>query len=409
MAHTLPYLFKPTYIMKKIILFTAITFFIISCSSVKSTQQAINNGNYDKAIDIAIDNLKKNKTKKGNQPYVLMLQDAFVKATAKDLNEIKYLKKDRNPENLEKIFVLYDNLKNRQEIIKPLLPLTILKKNKNAKFQFSNYDDNIIASKNELSDHLYTKAKQLFKNNNKFDYRSAYEELDYLEKINPNFKDVRNLMVIAQQKGVDFVFVSMKNETEKVIPKRLEEDLLNFDTYGLNDLWTIYHNKKDAKIKYDFGLELNLRNIEVSPEQVREKQIIKEKQIVDGFKYLLDDKGNQVKDSLGNKIKVDKLINIRCEFYQFTQFKAAKVSGQVKYIDLYTKQTVQIFPIISDFVFEHVYARFDGDKRALEESLLDLLVLKAIAFPTNERMIYDTGNEIKQRLKYIITKNKFRN
>ena len=394
--------------MKKIILLTATLFLMISCSSIKNTQQAINNGNYEKAIDIALDNLQKNKTKKGNQPYVLMLQDAFAKANARDLSKITYLKKDQNPENLENIFVLYETLKNRQEIIKPLLPLPILSENKNAQFKFSNYDDKIINAKNELSGYLYTKAKQLFNNNNKFDYRSAYDDLEYIDKINPNFKDVRNLMNIARERGVDFVFVSMKNETQKVIPKRLEEDLLNFDTYGLNDLWTIYHSKKDKKIDYDFGLELNLRNIEVSPEQVREKQIIKEKQIVDGFKYLLDDKGNQVKDSLGNKIKVDKLVNIRCEFYQFTQFKTAKVSGQVKYVDLYTKQTVQVFPIESEFVFEHVYARFDGDKRALEESLLDLLVLKAIAFPTNEQMIYDTGNDLKQRLKYIITKNKFR-
>jgi hypothetical protein len=338
-----------------------------------------------------------------------MLQDAFSKVTARNLNRIDFLKKDRNPENLESIFGLYETLKNRQEIIKPLLPLPILKKNKNAKFKFSNYDEEIINTKNQLSDFLYVKAKTLFTADDKFEYRKAYDELAYLEKINPNFKDVRNLMTVSQQRGVDFVFVSMKNETEKVIPKRLEEDLLNFDTYGLNNLWTIYHSKKDAKIKYDFGLELNLRNIEVSPEQVREKQIIKEKQIVNGFKYLLDDNGNQVKDSLGEKIKVDKLLNIRCEFYQFTQFKTAKVSGQVKYVDLFSKQTVHVYPIQSEFVFEHLYARFDGDRRALEESLLDLLILKAIVFPTNEEMIYDTGNDLKQKLKSIITRNKFRN
>ncbi|PQJ81823.1 hypothetical protein [Polaribacter glomeratus] len=395
--------------MKKLLLFTVFTFLLISCSSIKNTQEAISNGNYDTAINIAMNNLKRNKTKKGNQPYVFMLQEAFVKASAKDLDRISFLKKDQNPENIENIFVLYESLKRRQELIKPILPLPILKKNKNAVFQFTNYDNEIIGTKNQLSDFLYTKAKKLFNADSKFEYREAYQELEYLEKINSNFKDVRNLMNIAQQKGVDFVFVSMKNETEKVIPKRLEEDLLNFDTYGLNDLWTIYHSKKDAKIKYDFGLELNLRNIDVSPEQVREKQIIKEKQIVNGFKYLLDDKGNQVKDTLGNKIKVDKLENIRCEFYQFTQFKSAKVAGQVIYTDFLTKQTVQVFPIESEFVFEHLYARYDGDKRALEQSFLDLLVLKAIAFPNNEKMIYDTGQDLKQRFKAIITRNKFRN
>jgi len=395
--------------MKKTLLFTASLFLLISCSSVKRTQQAISNGDYNTAINIAIENLKKNKTKKGNQPYVLMLQEAFDKARLRDLDRINFLKKDNNPQNIEAIYSLYNDLKNRQEVLKPLLPLPILSKDKNANFQFTNYDDEIIANKNQLSDYLYAKANKLFKANNKFDYRTAYDDLEYLDKVNPNFKDVRSLMDIAHDKGLDFVFVSMKNETDKVIPKRLEEDLLNFDTYGLNDFWTVYHGSKNPNIMYDFGLELNLRNIQVSPEQVREKELIKERQVVDGFKYLLDDKGNQVLDKKGNKIKVDKLVNVRCEVYQFTQFKTAKVTGQVKYVDLNSKQTIQTYPIASDFVFQHIYANYRGDKRALESSFLDLIALRVVPFPTNEQMIYDSGQDLKLRLKNIITRNKFRN
>ena len=108
--------------MKKQLLVILSFLVLISCSSIKNTQEAISTGNYDRAIDIAINNLKRNKTKKGNQPYVLMLEEAFVKATLRDLERISYLKKDQNPENLENIFVLYQNLKNRQERIKPLLP-----------------------------------------------------------------------------------------------------------------------------------------------------------------------------------------------------------------------------------------------------------------------------------------------
>ena len=395
--------------MKKKLLFTALSFLLISCSSIKKTQESISNGNYDSAINTAIKNLKRNKTKKGNQPYILLLEDAFTKATSKDLAKINFLKKDNNPENIETIFVLFEELKRRQEILKPLLPLFIIKENRDAAFKFNNYDDEIIANKNQLSDYLYAKAKQLFNANNKFDYRAAYSDLEYLEKINPNFKDVRRLMDVAHEKGLDFVFVSMKNQTQKVIPKRLEDDLLNFDTYGLNDLWTVYHGAKDPKISYDFGLELNLRNIKVSPEQIREKEIIKEKDIKDGFKYLLDENGNQVLDQEGNKIKVDKLIKVRCELYQFTQFKSAKVTGLVKYIDLNTKQIIQTYPIESRFSFQHIYANFKGDKRALDDSFLDLIKFRIVPFPTNEQMIYDSGQDLKEKLKFIISRNKFRN
>jgi len=400
---------KKQIIMKKQLLVILSFLVLISCSSIKNTQEAISTGNYDRAIDIAINNLKRNKTKKGNQPYVLMLEEAFVKATLKDLERISYLKKDQNPENLETIFVLYQNLKNRQERIKPLLPLPILNKGKDANFKFSNYNDEIIASKNKLSDYLYNKAKIIFNTNNKLDYRNAYNDLEYIEKINSNFRDVRNLMTIAHNKGLDFVIVSMKNQTQKVIPKRLQQDLLNFDTYGLNDFWTVYHGNKDPNIKYDFGLELNLREIQVSPEQLREKEIIREKEVKDGFTYLLDNKGNHVLDKEGNKIEIDKMVRVRCELYQFTQLKSARVIGQVKYVDLYSRQTIETYPIASEFIFQHIYANYRGDKRALESSYLDLIGLRTVPFPTSEQMIYDAGQDLKDRLKLIITRNNFRN
>jgi len=395
--------------MKKSLLFSALIFLIFSCSSIKNTQEAISNGNYDSAINTAIKNLKRNKTKKGNQPYILLLEEAFAKATTKDLARINFLKKDDNPENIETIFVLYEQLKRRQEILKPLLPLYIVNENRDAVFLFTNYDDAIIENKNQLSDHLYAKVKELFNIDTKFDYRAAYNDLVYIEKVNPNFKDVRNLMNVARERGLDFVIVSMKNETQKVIPKRLEEDLLNFDTYGLNDLWTVYHASKDPRVQYDFGLELNLRNIQVSPEQVREKEIIKEKEIKDGFTYLLDTKGDQVLDKDDNKIKVDKMVPVRCEIYQFTQFKSAKVTGKVKYVDLNSKQIIQTYPIASEYIFQHRYAQFKGDKRALESSFLDLIRLRVVQFPANEQMIYDSVQDLKQKLKSIITRNKFRN
>jgi len=394
--------------MKKIILFIAFIFLITSCSSVKNTQEAISNGNYDSAINTAIDNLKRNKTKKRNQPYILLLEEAFIKATAKDLARINFLKKENNPEKIETVFVLYENLKRRQETLKPLLPLFILAEKRNAVFQFTNYDDEIISNKNQLSAYLYSKAIKLFDANNKFDYRAAHNDLDYIEKINPNFKDVRNLIDIARERGLDFVLVFMKNETQQVLPKRLEEDLLNFDTYGLNELWTVYHGSKDPQITYDFGLELNLRKIEVSPEQVREKEIIKEKEVKDGFEYLLDENGDQVLDEEGDKIKVDKFVSVRCELYQFTQFKSVKVIGQVTYVNLNSKQTIQTHPITSEFTFQHAYANFKGDKRALESAYIDLINLRMVSFPTNEQIIYDAGQGLKQKLKAIITRNTFR-
>src|SRR5690606_11554740 len=144
----------------------------------------------------------------------------------------------------------------------------------------------IVLSKNNLSGYLYANAKKLLNSNNKFDFRQAYDDLSYLDKLNPNFQDVRLLMDEAQFKGTDFVHVYTKNETGMIIPQRLQDDLLNFSTYGINDKWTVYHNNKQKNINYDFGMIVNFRQINISPEQIREKQFVKEKQIKDGVKTL---------------------------------------------------------------------------------------------------------------------------
>tara|TARA_R110000796_G_scaffold252619_2_gene388816 strand:- start:60683 stop:61867 length:1185 start_codon:yes stop_codon:yes gene_type:complete len=393
--------------MKKILLVTSVLFFI-SCGGVKKTQEALNSGDYNSAIYKALDNLVDNKTKKGNQPYVLLLEEAFKKNTERELKEIAFLQKNGNPASYEEIYNSYLNLKSIEERIKPLLPLQIYDENRNAKFNFNDYDSKIIAAKNELSDYLYKNANTLLTQAlKKEDYRNAYDDLSYLEKINPGYKDTRNKIQEAHNKGLDYVRVSLFNDTEQIIPVRLEDELLNFNTYGLNNLWTEYHTTVSNNIKYDYEMNVVFRDINITPEQIKEKQISKEKQIKDGFTYALDKNGNQVKDSLGNKIKIDKFKTVKCEFYQFTQFKAAQVTGLVSYTDLRTKQQINSYPLASEFVFEHVYAKYNGDKLALDNDLISLLSLAAVPFPSNEDMVYDAGEDLKAKLKGIITRHQF--
>jgi hypothetical protein len=395
--------------MKNITLILLATAFLISCSSKKQTEEALATGHYDEAIAIALKNLRTNKNKKGKQPYIIMLESAYRKVQRRDLERITYLKSDGNPANLERIYNLYLALKNRQERIKPLLPLYIIEKGAAASFAFTNYDPDIIAAKNQLSAYLYTNAKNLLNTpSTKMDYRSSYDDFQYLNKINPGYKDVQNLMNEARLKGTDFVYVAMRNETNKVIPKRLEDDLLDFNTYGLNDLWTVYHSKKTKGTVYDFGLKIELRDINISPERVREKIIIRDKEIKDGWEYLVDDQGNEVKDSLGNSIKVDRYKKITCELFEFTQHKATQVLGSVRYHNLNTQQLLQSYPIASEYVFEHRYATYNGDKRALNNSYLNLIRMRAVPFPSNEQMIFDTGEDLKRKIKAIIRSNKFR-
>jgi len=394
--------------MKKVLLVLTVLVFLIACGGVKKTQEAMNRGNYVQAMHRAMDELADNKSRNSRQPYILLLEESFERHTEQMLSRISFLEKEDNEANFETIFKSYSDLNNLQENIRPLLPLYIKDENRYAEFAFRDYTDEILTSKGRLSDYLYTKAKSLISDaNTKYDFREAYNDLDYLNRINPDYQDSRHLMDEAYKNGIDYVKVNVMNVTDQIVPQRLEMELLNFNTYGLDDIWTKYHNNPMSSVSYDYEMQLAFKDISISPEQIRERQIIKEKDIVDGYDYLTDDNGAIVKDSLGNKIKVDRYRTVRCEYYEFTQFKSALVNGQVNYIDLESQQQLNTYPITSEFVFEHIFADYNGDKRALDSNLVALLSVGEVPFPSNEEMVYEAGEDLKARLKHIVNRHRF--
>ena len=394
--------------MKKITLL--LSFFILfSACGVKQTQNLLSSGNYDQAIDNAISNLRTNKDKKGKQDYVYLLEEAFAKAKERDLNMISLLAKDANPTQLEKMYNNYLQLNERQEKIKPILPLRLLKEGRNAIFPFQNYNDQIIDSKNALSAYLFANAKKLMASGDKMNFRNAYDDLEYLNKINPNYKNVKQLLEESLFKGSDYVLVYTKNETNMIIPVRLQNDLLDFSTLGLNDKWTVYHSNKLKNINYDYGLMINFRNIYISAEQIKEREFSKERIIKDGSKKLIDANGKEVLDVNGKVVMVDNLRTVNASIYEFKQFKSCQITAKIDYVNYRSNQLLKTFPITSEYIFENIYATYKGDRRASDDNYYSYFDRKAVVFPSTEQMIYDTGEDLKSKIKSIITQNRFRN
>ena len=392
--------------MKKIITILIISLLVSNCA-VKHTQKLVYSGDYDNAITIAVSSLASNKDKKSKQEYVLLLEEAFAKAKERDLNSISLLEKEANPTQIERLYEIYVGLNNRQEKIKPLLPLQIINQNREAVFQFDDYNEKLVGTKNALSNYLLDNAKALLKKNNKKDYRKAFDDLYYLNRINPNFKEVNELLNEAKFKGSDYVVVRTKNETNMIIPARLQSDLLDFNTYGLNDKWTVYHNLEQNGITYDYGISIRFRDVFISPEQIKEREFIKERRIKDGQKKLIDANGKEVIDEKGKVVFVDNLKDITVRINEFRQFKSCQIEAKVEYSNWKTNELLQSFPLRSEFIFEHVYANYKGDRRAAEDNYYSVFDKRSIPFPTNEQMIYDTGEDLKQKLKSILSRNNF--
>ncbi|WP_339623953.1 hypothetical protein [uncultured Winogradskyella sp.] len=387
--------------MKRFLLLTVLVSVLVSCSAKKQIEQAISRGNYDVAINDALKRLENNKDKKRKQEYVKMLKDAYGKVLTEDLATIKQLKKDGNPELFDDIYESYIDLEARQNAIKRILPLQI--NGKQVTFKFNDYSDPIVDYRYKTSEYIIDKGIDILDTPGKQNARKAHGLFEYVESINPNFDEIRDLLNEAHYKGIDYVYVSIKNDTEQIIPERLEEELLDFNTYGLNQFWTTYHAVVDDSLNYDFEMQLQLKQINISPERINERQLLRERDIVDGWEYQLDSNGNVAKDSLGNDIKIDKIINVRARFVEVIQTKSTQVIANVVYTDLSQKQIIDTFTIDSGYVFENIFGRFRGDRRALNRDDIELVRLEQINFPTDEQMVYDTGEDLKLKLKDIIS------
>ncbi len=386
-----------------ILLFTAL--FSISCNSVKRSQKFISQGNYDEAIELATKKLQKDKGAKEYDAHIRILEEAFLKAKDEDMLQIAFLKKENSPSGAKEIYYTYLDLQSRQNLIRPLLPLYSNEMGRNANFIFSDYSNDLLAAKDAYVKSLYQEALVYMQRNTKQDYRSAFNVLCELDEVQLNYKDVFQLKEDAHFQGSDFVFVTLNNHTGQFIPFRLEQDLLDFNTYGLDDFWTEYDSRREKGINYDLGIDLNFQTIQITPERISDSQYNRNQRIKDGYDFRRDRGGNIVRDSLGNPIKIDRYIDISATVYTTTQEKAVFVGGTVVYKDLNKRQQINSFPLSSEFVFRNTYATFRGDRRALTAEDKKLLSNHFIPFPNNEQMVFDAGQDIKERFKEILRNN----
>ena len=189
--------------MKRLLLSLVLLSFLVACSAKKEVEKAVNTGNYDQAINTALNTLRTNKDAKRKREVVLMLQDAYYKVEERDRNVIEHLKKGNNPELYREVYERYLDLNARQEAIKPILPLYV--NGKNIPFNFTNYSNDIVDSKEKVSDYMYEKGIDLLESDYKRIIREAYSTLAYLDRINPNYENTRELLDEAHHRGTDYI------------------------------------------------------------------------------------------------------------------------------------------------------------------------------------------------------------
>lgn len=383
----------------KFIFIIVISILISGCSS---PLKLLNSGQYDAAIYKSAKKLRRNKTK---EKHIRVLEEAYRKANEEDERRVARLKGEGRPDCWDDVFNVYHTMDSRQQIVRPLLPLKY-KSGKEAKFIFVDYNEEIKNSRQRAAEYLYASAQRLLDSKNKMDARRAYAELDKIGLYYDDYKDVRQLKVKAHQAGITYVLMGVKNNSREVMPAELDEELRKLPISDLNTFWIQYHNKVNKEFNYDFTILIDMKSIIISPEQVSENNYKEEKELQDGWQYLLDKNGNVKKDSLGNDIKVPKYVKVGVNVKEVHQFKKASILGSLDYFNNNLNQLVKSENLVGENIFENHTATFFGDERALSPESRKKIGAPPKPFPNNAAMVFNAGLVLKEMCKNIVFNNR---
>jgi hypothetical protein len=346
--------------------FTILSLAIILLSSCKNIQKMVDKGQYDEAIVYAAEQLQGEEHKKTR--YVTALEDAFAKVMARDYDRLAYMKSSDRPEYYGKIYQLYKKIERRQERIRPFLPL-ISEDGYVAHFKMTDVRPALQEFAEKDAAHHYDLAVRYLNEytaDNKVKARSAYRSLLEVQQYFSIYKDMESLMEEAEILGTEHVYITTLLDPYAMLDPLSRNAFDNIDIRGLDKRWIAFHNVIHGDLTYDYKVSLEMKEVLVDGEQERAHTYHYTREIQDGWNYLLDERGNVAKDTLGNDIKMPKYVEVRARITEVERQKQARLVADLVVIDLHSGREIDRYPIDANIDFHGFSCRLRGDKRALE-------------------------------------------
>jgi len=386
--------------MNKVIpIFIILTVLFSGCGSSKKQMAK---GNYDAAIDKAVKELRKDRN---DEKQIAILSESYRVANERDQERIRYLKMEGRPDSWDEIFQLYQALNSRQSLVRTVTPLSL--NGRQVDFSYVDYMSDMVEAKRKAADFYFAHGNQLMEGKIKENYRQAYGEFIRAKQYMGDYPGIDNKIEEAKYLGMSRVFVSVQNSSMIKFPPEFEQDLLALDLPALNSEWVEYHTQNlNNNTEYDYFVNVNVKNIAVSPDQTVQKDSVIKKNVEDGYQYMLDKKGNVMKDSLGNDIKMKKYKTLQCALVETIQSKACRIDGDVEVIQVNPNKVLKKDPIGAQSNFENISSRALGDTQALSPAQLERTKNQPVPFPTDLDMVIMCTENLKMAIRGAIQNNR---
>lgn len=354
----------------------------------------VKQGNYDAAINVAVQKIR-NNPKKADK-HIVALEQAWKIERTSILERIGFLKIEGSPESWVEIHALYAEIDAYQNRIKPFLPLFIKKEFRNADIEIIDVKLELVDAKMKAASFMYAKGEELLGKDSKLQAREAFLHFQKVKEYYGSFKDVDSKIEEAYNKGQNHILLAYSNHSQMIIPQEFMNNLSRINESSLNTTWTKYHLNANDRAAYDFLIEVHVTNVDLGPEQVNNTSYVDQKQVQDGFQYVLDANGNVAKDSLGNDMKEPAFKNISAKVFRTEQTKVGFLAGEVQY-KKGNGTVFQSFPYQESLVFKNFFATYQGDVKALSNDSKKIIGGQALPFPSNLQMVMDASEIIKNK------------
>jgi hypothetical protein len=367
-----------------------------------SSKKKLEKGDYDGAIEKSVKQLRKDRTDK---KQIDILERAYKIANDQDNERVRFLKMEGKANSWDEIYLVYKRLNDRQSLVRTVTPLNA--GGRSVEFRYIDYMQDMVAAKRKAADFYYAHGNELMKSNIKESFRQAYYEFVRAKDYVGDYEGIDNKIMETKYKGMSRVFVSIQNKSILKFPKEFEDDLLALDLPSLNSEWVEYHTQNlDNKIDYDYFVNVNVKTIAVSPDNSFQRDSVIKKEIDDGFTYVLDKKGNVMKDTLGNDIKQKKYKTVQCALVETIQRKSCRIDGDIEVIQVNPNRVLKKDPIGAQSNFENISSRALGDLQALNPQQIQRTKSQILPFPTDIEMVIRCSESLKQAIRGAMQSNR---
>jgi hypothetical protein len=375
---------------------------IIALSGCGSSKKQLERGNYDSAIDLAVRDLRRDPS---DSKQIATLDRSYKIVNEQDIERIRFLKMEDKPANWDEIYQINKRLSDRQSLVRSVTPLEL--NGRTIEYPYVDYMPEMVAAKRKSADFYYAHGNELMKNQLKDSYRQAYYEFVRAKEYVGNYEGIDNKIEDSKYLGMSRVLITLQNRSILKFTQEFEEDLLSVNLPAINSEWVEYHTQNlNPDIKYDYLINVNVKNIAVSPDQTMQRDSVIKREVEDGFSYQLDKNRNVMKDSLGNDIKTKKYKTLQCALVETVQAKACQIDGDIEIVQINPKKVLKKDPMGAQSNFEHVSARAIGDVQALNQTQLNKTKTQPMPFPSDMEMVFRCSEALKQAINGAIQSNR---